>query len=460
MVGWLTSAFLADVRESYPRLAKPDPRSDCACPNKTDGKHYHNWLLLLDNLDYPGGVEFLADLQAARDRHLREREGQHDPLLIIGTSSRWIGDLTAGWRPPWHGGPPESDDNRVPVPSCAGASYRDWARHRPRTRPHHYPVLLDPLVGDEIAKMLDRRELSGASTLARRATGGLPKALGVVHSLLPAGEPPDGSRDLLRPADTALPESDLWRARLDDLQLADHLPDIGTDEFVTAAPFATAPWLIPVNATSLISRPHVARILTELRAALWVSVPEADGSTTDHAELHPWVARTLTTALATREALPGKPSYEAQFEALLDDPDTQADPVRKAYCQLALGRISDVIGFFETSFNAGPHQTWANRLRLVTRAPDNLPLDRDSYELYSAQVQQDNKKFPGERTPVGNIVRRLVIALWLAANPFATPDPKLKKVITEGYEALPHWSRQADVAALGDAKRRDLHELF
>jgi hypothetical protein len=29
MIGWLTSAFLADVRGSEPRMAKRDPHSDC-----------------------------------------------------------------------------------------------------------------------------------------------------------------------------------------------------------------------------------------------------------------------------------------------------------------------------------------------------------------------------------------------------------------------------------------------
>jgi hypothetical protein len=252
----------------------------------------------------------------------------------------------------------------------------------------------------------------------------------------------------------------LWRSRLDDLRLAAELPGIGIDEFVTAAPFATAPWLIPADATSLISQPHVGRILTELRSALWVTVPAPSGGAADYAELHPWIARTLVAALAARHSSPDEPSYEAQFGALLDDPDTQADEVRTAYCQLALGRISEVITFFEDSFKASPHRVWVDRLRLVTRAPDNLALERDSYELYDGLVQQDNKNVPQGRSPVGNIVRRLVIARWLAANPFATPHPKLRTVISTEYEALSPFSPQPDVSPLGDAQKRDLHELF
>jgi hypothetical protein len=247
---------------------------------------------------------------------------------------------------------------------------------------------------------------------------------------------------------------------LADLGLADRLPGIALKEFVTAAPLATAPWLVPDKASSLVSGLHGPRILTELRTALWVNAPAQGGGTPEYVELHPWIARTLVSALAARDPDANAPSYESQFQALLDDPDTQADPARRAYCQLALGRISEVIGSFETSFNAGPHRGWVDRLRLVTSAPDNRPLDRDSYALYEEMVELDNRNVPEGRSPVGNIVRRLVAARWLAANPFAVPDSTLKTVIVDQYRDLPAWSRQADVAALNDASRRDLRELF
>jgi hypothetical protein len=457
MIGWLTAAFLADVRESHPRLAKPDPRSDCVCPTKAEGKHYHNWLLLLDNLDHPGGVQFLDDLKAARDRYRREHEGQHDALMIIGTSGRWNDDLTDGWRPPWNSPPPEPDGLRA-VPHCGQASYQHWAGLPEPTR--HYPVLVDSLTIDETAKMLRQRELSPRSKVAQRVSGGLPAALGVVAGLLTQRDPRPGARDVLRPMGSGQPEAVRWRSRLDDLSLAAQLPDIGIDEFVSAAPFATAPWLVPERATSLVSRPHVGRILTELRTALWVNAQAHSGGTADYAELHPWIARTLVTALAARRSSPEEPAYLAQFTALLDDADTQADPARKAYCQLALGQVSEVIGMFETSFNAGPHRAWTDRLRLVTRAPDNWPLERRSYDLYQDLVRRDTVVVPTGRSPVGNIVRRLVIARWLAANPFATPDPELRTVVTKAYAELPHWSQQPDVAALAQAAERDLRELF
>ncbi|HEY2762826.1 MAG TPA: hypothetical protein VGJ13_02235 [Pseudonocardiaceae bacterium] len=459
MTGWLTEAFLADVRESHARLARRDPKSLCACPNKTEKKdrHYHNWTLLLDNLDHGGGARFIDDLLAAQARYLRGHYGVHDPLLIIGTSGRWNPDLATGWRPPWNSEPRESDGLRT-IPRCDDASYQEWADVRMPRR--HYPVLLEPLTIGETAKVLETDELTVRSKLAQRATGGLPAALRVLEPLLGNREPRPGARDVLRPSDPKPPEAEVWRSRLDDLRLAKHLSDIGVDEFVTAAPFATAPWLVPADATSLISQPHVGRILTELRVSLWVNAPAQGGGTADYAELHPWIARTLVAALAARQSPPDGPSYEAQFQSLLNDPDTLADPARKAYCQLALGQISDVISLFEATFNSGPHRRWVDRLRLVTRAPDNKPLDQDSYPLYEELVELDIRNVPDGRSPVGNIVRRLIAARWLAANPFATPDLVLKHIIEEAYAALPDWSQQADVMALDGAAKRDLREFF
>src|SRR5439155_32393 len=57
---WLTAAFLADVREDHVRMAKPDEGSSCPCANPDRLRHWHNWVLLLDNVDHPGGAAFLA----------------------------------------------------------------------------------------------------------------------------------------------------------------------------------------------------------------------------------------------------------------------------------------------------------------------------------------------------------------------------------------------------------------
>lgn len=458
MVGWLTSAFLADVRESQPKLARRDPHSDCGCPNKSEGRHYHNWLLLLDNVDHPGGAEFVEDLLAARQRHLRQQGGPHDALLVIGTSGRWNDRLTDKWRPPWQAEPAEPDGLHTAL-SSPEAGYQHWAQQHSGTP--HYPVLLAPLTIDETARALGAGETSASAKLAQRITSGLPSALKVVAPFVIDPKVKPGARDLLlgshteSVADGRAAELELWCARLAKLRITSGLDDdISVDDIVLAAPFATAPWLVPGTAT--LPSPEVSLILAELRTALWVSAPANGGGTADYAELHPWISRTLVSALTARS----DSAYDTRFKTLLVDPDTKADPARTAYCQLALGRVSEVITMFEETFNDGPHRPWVDRLRLVTRAPDNRPPDKCSYPLYQQFVHQDNRKLPDGRSPVGNIVRRLVIARWLAANPFATPDPKLAEVVETAYRDLRSWARQPDVSALSQAAQRDLHELF
>jgi hypothetical protein len=69
---WLTAAFLADIRDSHPRMAAPDRFSRCVCPNPNNARHWHNWVLLLDNIDHPGGAKFITD--AMKERGLAPRD--------------------------------------------------------------------------------------------------------------------------------------------------------------------------------------------------------------------------------------------------------------------------------------------------------------------------------------------------------------------------------------------------
>jgi hypothetical protein len=450
---WLTAAFLADVRESHPRMARPDRLSRCSCPNPDKVRHWHNWVLLLDNIDHPAGARFVMDLLAARDRHLRRHPDEHDPLLVVATSGLWDSRWETGWRAPWHS-PLDNTGRARAVPLCREANYEHWAGQAPEApRSPYYPVLLEPLTIDETADILEIGSRTPECILAQRATGGLPKAVHLLKGLHDRQFRP-GARDVLGSADPARPGADPWRERLAGLRLARHLPDVGIDEFVVAAPFATAPWLIPHNATSLISRPHVGRILTELRTALWSTAPKHGGVTPNYGELHPWIACTLVSALARRDTALDRPSYTDQFEALLNDPDTFGDSARKAYCQLALGRIGEVVNAFEASFDQGPHQEWIDRLELVTRAPDALPLDRSCGELYEQLVTTNVDEMPRGRSPAGNTITRLITARWLMANPFAMPDPALRDIIRHAYgEELPPLSRRPDVAALYEAAR-------
>lgn len=459
MTPWLTAAFLADVRENHPRMATPDPYSPCACKNPSKIRHLHNWIVLLDNIDHEGGARFLSDLSVARERHLRHNSDDHDALVVIATSGRWNPEWESAWRPPWQPTSKVNDLSQV-VPRCRDAGYRSWyvnaaARNGPS---RWYPVLLEPLEIDETARILEVGQFSSRCTLVQRATGGLPQAVHALAHLLGNSEIRPGGRDVLLRPDQDLPEADSWRRRLCDLGPIQRLPDIDIDELITVAPFVTAPWLAPIGATNIVSGPRVGRILTELRTTLWVTGTSDDD--TSNAELHPWITKTMLTALAERPGSSDLPTYEAQFEALLHDSATGDDPVRRAYCQLALGRIGDVVSLFEADFHQRPHRDWIRRLSLVTGAPDNMSLARDSSELYRELVDQDFRDHPDDRSPIRNVLSRLIAASWLMSNPFAAPDPRLREIIVNAYRELAPQSRRPDVAALYDAATQRARQLF
>lgn len=461
MTAWLTAAFLADVRENHLRMSAPDVYSTCFCDNPDGTRHLHNWVLLLDNLHCPGGDEFVADLLASRERHLRQHPGDHDAVVVIASSGRWNPEWETGWLPPWKS--PEGQPERAHmVPRCRNADYDHWAELvGSNRRPHpYYPVLLEPLDFAETASIVtpshetlgndDENRVRRA--LVQRATGGLPHRVNTLAVLLRGRELRQGNRNALHPASLGT-GSETWNSRVDDLRLTAHLPNICVDDVVSAAPFATAPWLVHADSANLATQPRVGRILTELRTALWV-VASGQTGTPDHVELQPWIARTLLTALAERAAVEGEPSYEKQFEALLSDPATQADPVRTAYCQLALGRIAEVVRYFEANFHDLPHQRWIDQLELVTSAPDDKPLDRDCDDIYDELVAEDVRATGVDRTPVRNTTARLIAARWLLANPFTTPASTLRDTIVTSYEGLVRESHRADVAPLEAAAER------
>lgn len=215
---------------------------------------------------------------------------------------------------------------------------------------------------------------------------------------------------------------------------------------MTAAPFATAPWLVPLPEHGLVGQPHVGPILTELRASLWVNA-SGSGGTPDQVTLHPWLAGNLVSALARRDDLDG-PTYAAQFKALLDAPG--ADDVRRAYCRLALGDFPAVVDLFERDFPRLPHREWIDRLTVVVHAPDDQPLDEDYERLYGKLVDADVARKPDGRTEIRNNLARLVAASWLSANPFAVRGPDQNHDIGTALTALSSKSQRSDTKALDD----------
>jgi hypothetical protein len=450
IIPWLTAAFLADVRENHPRMAAPDGASPCNCPESKRTEHWHNWVVLLDDIDCPSGAQFVTDLLGAREEHLRQRPDEHDALLCIATSGRWNPDWESVWRPPWKPAPAEPGRART-IPLCRKASYAHWTcSASDQSPPRLYPVLLEPLDIGETARILGTSRSAPTSELAQRATGGLPAAIQDLAGLLEGQDLRPGARNVLVPTETtpSNPRDDPLWARLNHALLAQYLPDLGIEEFVTAAPFATAPWLVPHDATSLSEQPHIGSILTELRTSLWVTVHTPGEGMPPHVGLHPWIARTLISALVRRTDDSTGPTYRTQFETLLEDPDTSQNPVRRSYCQLALGQVSAVVNYFESTFDQIPHQEWIDQLRLVTHAPNDLTLTQDPSELYAALLQQANPDRPQDRSSVGNIIARLVVTSWLAADPFAVPHPQQREIIERSYRELAPLSRRPDVIDL------------
>ncbi|QXV58119.1 hypothetical protein CVV72_14775 [Amycolatopsis sp. TNS106] len=447
---WLIAAFLGDVRENHRRMAKPEEKSPCSCDLSERRRHWHNWVLLLDDVHHAGGTEFLADLIAARERYVLHHPNDrdtHDALLIVATSGRWHQDWGTAWLAPWK--PEASAPPAVrPVVACEEAGYEDWANPRAgELESPYYPVMLTPQPIGQIARVLD----SGATTpkvkLAHLATGGLPSAIERIAGTLRGRDVREGARDVLTTA--ADGEQDPCYRRLKELGLTEYLDGVHIDDFVTAAPFATAPWLIPDAAQSRIDQPHVGRILTELRIALWVTAKNSAATTEDQAALHPWIAANLVSALARRD---DGPTYAGQFQALRDDPDTAQDPVRLAYCNLALGDIGAVVRFFESEFNRIPHAEWIAKLHLVLHAPDDLPPGRKHAELYEELVNLDSACQPDGRTEIRNNIARLIAAGWLTANPFAVRGLDQQQVIENAFAALATTSHRPDVGALVAAK--------
>jgi hypothetical protein len=479
----LAEAFLADVRENHPRMAAADQRSVCACDHRDAGHHWHNWVLLLDNVDQAIGREFVSVLLDARERHLRDNPADHDPLLIVATSGRWSSAWDESWLPVWkqpQDHPSHPDYGARPVPSCRKASYTSWAPANGGARPRspYLPVLLEPLGPEEIGAVLQNdQEL--VWRFVEQATGGLPGAVRKVAPLLRGRALLPSVRDVLESGDPEQPHDEragdgqpdagqqgadsrdsgapLWRTRLNEARLAEHLraDGIDIDQFIDAAPFATAPWLVPDSATSRINQPDVGQILTELRTALWVTVPQDGGGTAEYAVLHPWIAGALSAALVQRDERAGRPTYSEQFAVLLQDPDTAADFARTAYCRLALSDLStgsaEVGAAFAESFDQVPHREWIRQLKLAARAPVRFRRDLTGWELYLSLVDA-GPAATAPSSPVENVVRRLLTAEWLNTDPFAVPDHQdIRRTIHDEYTALARLSQRADVRELRKA---------
>lgn len=475
VTGWLMNAFLADATSNLSRMARHDPKSTCGC--ELEGRHSHNWVLLLDNVDERAGSRFVSDLVRAREG-ARKLGIRPDPLLVIAASGRWDSSWEKHWCPPWTG---ECAAGQAPMTTTQLASYEHWARTPAREpRSDVYPVLLEPLGLREVADMLGLDEYSPECEFALKATAGLPAAVREIGPLLPASVKP-GQRDAL--ATPPGRDGNPWLLRLRALRLTDDSPGPETasaaGKLVAAAPFITAPWLVDTRAGTTSSEADARDIAAQLRSALWVSVAAGLPASIAQPQLHPWLAATLNRALASSADL-----YLERFDALLSDQGA-GEPVRQAYCRLARGEFAPAVDCLARSFDTISHKEWMSQLRLITSAPDNRDLADSSSHLcevlmedYQLDLEQEEKEMerkesearaqaeedrlaalaqPGprghERQDAAEkerrrlmqermvlrrkpFVARLVAAQWMESNPLAVPDRHLQELIRGNLSSL------------------------
>ncbi|HEV2634025.1 MAG TPA: hypothetical protein VGX23_02690 [Actinocrinis sp.] len=460
----LADAFLADVRDDLPRLARREEGAACHCTGTHGRRHWHNWVILLDDVDHPAGAAFLRDLLQARERSLGRRPGDWDQLLLIGTSRTWRHTWEPAWQPVWAQAPPgPRGPAKHPVLPVRDTHRAAWRYAGKADGPHAYlPATLRPMAAAEVAAALGTLDSDPRRVFVSRATGGLYQAVEYARHNIHRLSTAPGSRDPFGALDPHLPSAEFWQRRMLEMGLADLNPRIAFEDFIAAAAFATAPWLISAETVRRVGQLGIGQILTALRGALWVIAGPQDGATLQYAQMNPWISRGLQYALADRGKTapatgpgasggagthPGR--YQQSFELLLADPDTAADETRVAYCRLALGQVHESSDYLIRTFDEVPHEAWVDRLALVASAPDNLSLDRTVRELY--HELGDSRTRParaGAQSRTANTIRRLLVAGWLAGNTLAVPDAELFSQMADSYRLLAAMSQQGDVAAL------------
>ena len=430
----LADAFVTDICAEYPRLAARDNTGCSTCNTDTPRlKHHHNWVLLLDNIDKGNGCELVKVLTSAR-----ERAGQDCPLLIIGTAGRWL-DLDEKWRPVWEG--PHAFPDRLSVPVLSEISYPSWRE----TGSAYLPVLLEPLREWEIGRMLGQSESALKTRFVTRLSGGLPLAVEELSRRLASRELKPGARDILTATAGGSEPVDSDNI-LDYLAavLDPGMPQASAEDLVDIAHLLAAPWVISHEALARLGSEPMIRTVERLRLALWGTTPGDLAGTPGAARLHPWIAAALTRSLARRRSGQGKATFEERFTALRDDEDTTADPVRIAYCDLALRQVSAVVSHFTQTFNKDSHKTWIDQLRLVTRAPCPAPADQDAMTIYEETVRSLTDAPAGADTGLRNVISRLIVARWVGADPSAVPDERLGKIVGVEYRVLEREAKFPD----------------
>lgn len=431
----LCEAFLADLRGEFARRRRD-----------------RNCVVLLDNIDAPGGRAFL-DLLV----QLREASGVSDPLLAVATAS------DAGKVP----GPFAPGPAGVWIRTPEQASYADWEQSVPDPPPDSswrwYCVQLRDLTAGEVSQLgaglADR--LPEAPPLVHRLTHGHAWS---AHRLLEASAHIPGRGDteellrgiLARPAPPAGEEGapepgPLGRAVLHDL-LEGMTEEQRTAlvECSAAREFDTACDTDLLDAFSLRTRNSLAR---ETGNRLWLTAPDpqdagarggrGSGYLQDahprplsaHPVLHPWLRLLLLQELARSSS-----RWDEVHELLQDWHARHGHPLDVLYHALARGRLDDVVAHLARSLTGLPGtDAWLYELYAVTAAPVRTPVlpgqtptlrvDRLAEELAPASFAAPDRR----------ALTMLVTALWLAGDPrnrMPAARPELNDTISSMFQSL------------------------
>lgn len=427
----LCEAFLADLRGEYARRQRD-----------------RNCVVLLDNIDAPGGREFLDLLM-----ELRDADGEPDPLLAVAAASN------VGRVPAMFATGPAGVRVRAPEEAC----YTDWEAAIPDPPPNRswrwYCVRLRGLTAGETAQLGTNvaARLPEAPLLAHRLTDGHPWS---TRQLLTASARLVGREDpetLLRavlsstaPSAEGADEGPLLEEEARQYLLRDLTDDQhrALVECCAAREFDAACDAGLLDRFQLHTRDSLARVVA---TRLWLTDPvpqdaEARGGRGSgylegvhprplrgSSVLHPWLRLLLLQELAAR---PDR--WLAVHEQLRSWHAHHGHPLEVLYHSLALHRADDVVEHLARRLvELSDTDIWLYELYTITAAPLREPVvPEQSATLRLEQLAADlaPRSF-AEHTPLS----LLVIGLWLASDPrnrLPGANPELNRTINAMLQDL------------------------
>lgn len=444
----LCEAFLADLRGEYARRQRD-----------------RNCVVLLDNIDAPGGREFLDLLM-----ELRDAAGEPDPLLAVAAASN------VGRVPGMFANGPAGVQVRFPEQ----AGYIDWARSVPDPPPNRswrwYCVQLRGLTAGETAQLGTNiaARLPEAPLLAHRLTDGHPWS---VRQMLTASarivgrERPEA---LLRavlssttPSAADADEGPSLEAEAREYLLRDLTDDQrrALVECCAAREFDAACDAGLLDRFQLHTRDSLARVVA---TRLWLTDPVPQDAETrggrgsgylervhpnplrGSSVLHPWLR-----LLLLRELAAGPDRWTAVHGKLRTWHIEHGHPLEVLYHSLALQRVDDVIEHLAQRLaELSDTSVWLYELYTITAAPLREPvLPEQSATLRAEELAAElAPRAFAAHTPL----TLLVLSLWLAADPrnrLPGANPELNRTINAMFQDLAMRSVPTRIGLMHEAAK-------